>query len=271
MRFRMFAPVALCVGLWAQTTGPSFEVASVRPATPLGPIGMSQDRKGGPGTSDPGTYTCRNCVILWVLTEAYELKTYDYAAPEWMMDARFDFAAKVPEGTTKAAFHVMLQNLLAERFGLKVHRETRQMKVCELTVARGGPKLHEPAAAAPADTTSPGQRLAQDADGFPLLRAGMTMAIVPGHARMGSPNQPVSWLADMLSAQLHCPVADATRLSGKYGFQLSWSWDEHDPSHPYLPALVEAVQSQLGLKVQKKKGQVDVLVVDHIEKTPAEN
>src|SRR5580704_15741563 len=104
-------PLALvCLAAQAQTSQPTFEVASVKPATPLGPLGMRADRTGGPGTGDPGTYTCQNCPVEWVVSEAYDIRSYKYAGPDWLGNVRFDFAAKVPAGTTKEAFRAMLQN-----------------------------------------------------------------------------------------------------------------------------------------------------------------
>src|SRR5436190_9966614 len=123
-------PIALvCVVMRAQPSPLTFEVASIKPATPAGPLGMRADRKGGPGTTDPGMYTCGNCPISWVLSEAYDLMPFEYAGPDWLQNVRFDFAAKVPPGTTKEAFRTMLQQLLAERFKLAVHREQKDMTV----------------------------------------------------------------------------------------------------------------------------------------------
>src|SRR5689334_7455283 len=106
----------LWLTLAGQAAEPAFEAASIRPATPLGPMGQRTDRKGGPGTSDPGMYRCTNCPIAWVLDEAYDLQTFEYVGPPWVQDVRFDFAAKIPPGTSKPEFRGMLRNLLAERF-----------------------------------------------------------------------------------------------------------------------------------------------------------
>src|SRR5690242_18387703 len=126
--------------LIGQASLPKFEVASIRPAAPLGANGRQAHRSGGPGSPDPGTFTCRNCPIFWILSEAYELHTYDYVAPEWLHSDRFDFLAKVPLDATKDDLRKMLQDLPADRFKLAVHRETRQMPLYELTVGPDGPK-----------------------------------------------------------------------------------------------------------------------------------
>ncbi len=272
----------VCLAAQAQTPKLAFEVASIKPATALGPLGMRADRKGGPGTSDSGMYRCQNCPVYWVLSEAYDLQTFDYAGPEWLQNARFDFMAKVPAGTAKETFLMMLQNLLADRFKLAVHREKKEMSVYELTVAKNGPKFRESRPKdAPQDDDPPPGRLQRDADGFPVLTRGMTMAVVPGHARLHLDNEPVSSLVRMLSGQLQGPVIDATGLKAKYDFQVSWSFEENNASalagapaamvDLYHPALIGAVQSQLGLRLEQKKGSIEVLVVDHIEKMPTEN
>jgi uncharacterized protein (TIGR03435 family) len=121
------------------------------------------------------------------------------------------------------------------------------------------------------------EKVQRDRDGFPILAPGMTMAAIPGHARIGSDNQTMAWLAKMLTGQLQSPVIDATGLTAKYDFLLSWAFEDNSASDgaaaldAYRPALISAVQSQLGLKLEQKKGQVGVLVVNHIEKAPTEN
>jgi uncharacterized protein (TIGR03435 family) len=252
--------------------GQTFEAASIKPATPLGPHGMRVEQKGGPGTTDPGLYTCTNCPLSWVLADGYKFHDYDFSGPGWLEGTRFDFTAKVPAGATKEDFQAMIRNLFAERFKLAVHREQRDMQVYELTVARSGPKFKESTPKDPPKDDGPSGPLKRDPDGFPILPPGMSMAVIPGHARMQSEDQTMGWLAERLSGELRTPVTDATDLKGKYDFVVSWSWDE-GPSEVADRAanLVSAFQSQLGLKLERKRGQVEVLVVDHIEKVPTAN
>src|SRR5260370_39745020 len=93
-----------------QTPKPTFEVASIKPATAQGPLGMRANRKGGPGTTDPGMYSCGNCPLSWVVSEAYDLQPFEYAGPYWLHISRFDLAAKLPPGTTAEAFRSRLPN-----------------------------------------------------------------------------------------------------------------------------------------------------------------
>jgi uncharacterized protein (TIGR03435 family) len=207
LRLQSAKPVAialLCLATQGQTGKPTFEVASVKPATALGPMGMRADRRGGPGTPDPGAYTCQNCPVFWVLSEAFDnLQDYQYVGPDWLNNVRFDFAAKIPAGTTKADFHAMLQGLLADRFKLAVHREKKEMAVYELSVAKSGPKFQEsaPPKDAPEENDGGDGTSRRDKDGFPILKGGTTMAVVPGHARIRSDNQTMEWFVKMLSGQ----------------------------------------------------------------------
>jgi uncharacterized protein (TIGR03435 family) len=265
----------LCPALSGQNSKPIFEVASVKPATPLGPRGMQSDAGGGPGTNDPVRYYCHNCPIFWVLSPAYDLELYEYSGPDWVHSLRYDFDAKIPTGTTHEVFQSMLQSLLADRFKLVVHREKREMSAYELTVARNGPQFHE--GVSQNDPKPDPGPLKKEMDGFPILPPGLSMALGPGHGRIRSDNQPLAWFARLLSQQLQGPVVDNTGLPARYDFMVSWAFK--DPGVPatsdgvdeFQPALIQAVQSQLGLKLAKKKMPVEVLVVDHLEKTPTEN
>jgi uncharacterized protein (TIGR03435 family) len=283
MRAGLFAVAMICGSALAQTAKPEFEAASVKAATPLGPAGMRSDRKGGPGTSDPGLYTCRNCPLSWVVYEAYDLKAWEFQGPDWLSERRFDFEAKLPADATKPVFREMLQRLLEDRFRLAVHREKKEMQVYELTVAKNGPKFRQPAPEGNTGAADGPGPIRRDAEGFPILGPNMTMAIVPGHARLRADHRSMSWFADQLSNQLGGPVTDATGLKENYDFIVSWAFGEDTAAvvpgeapgaprpEPFRPALVQAVQSQLGLRLDRKKAPVEVLVVDHIEKAPSAN
>jgi uncharacterized protein (TIGR03435 family) len=207
-------------------------------------------------------YRCTNCPLTWVIHEAYDLQPFEYAGPDWAADARFDFTAKIPAGTGKDDFHAMLQGLLAERFKMTVHREKKEMGVYELTVAKNGPKF-----VAPKDDEL------GSLDGFPAMPKGTTMSAIPGHARIRSEQRTMEWFARMLAGQLQGPVVDATALTGKYDFMVSWAFGPKDSEtgEDYRSALLHAVQAQLGLRLEEKKGKAEVVVVDRLEKTPTEN
>jgi uncharacterized protein (TIGR03435 family) len=163
--------------------------------------------------------------------------------------------------------------LLTTLFGLAVHHEKKEMDLFELVVAKGGSKLKE--AVPPADQEPPAPfsgSLKKDADGFPILPAGVSMAIVGnGYASYRSQGETLERLASMIAGQLQAPVTDATGLSGKYDFTLKWMAGNRPADDDPGLSLEGSLPQQLGLMLRKTRGPVDVLVVDHVEKTPTEN
>jgi uncharacterized protein (TIGR03435 family) len=270
---------AICAGSAQEAdTSLKFEVASVKVSVPptVDPHILAMRTPPDP----PGRFTQRDLPLSTLIIRAYRLRSYEYAGPSWLTSARFDIVAKVPEGATQAQQMVMLQNLLAERFGLKVHREKREMPVYELAIAKGGPKFKEAVPVAPPAAGS------YDADGVPVLPPGggavwglrgkdgtSTWAVMHEEITMQR-------LATILSSSIGGrPVTDATGLTGKFDLAMHWlmytdppdSTAPDDPSIGGGPAVFAALQSQLGLKLESKKGLVEVLVVDHCERTPTEN
>lgn len=180
----------------------------------------------------------------------------------------------------------MLRNLLVERFGLVVHRETQNRPLYELVVAKGGPKLREykvPASAPSKD----GQRSVRGKDGLPELTPGAVgVLVLPAgpNTRLSAGGVSLAELLRMLEIQIGRPVIDKTGLTGKYDFDVTWAMKRWtSPSYPaeptadtfdateFGPTLLTAFQSQLGLKFEPKDGPVEVLVVDHVSKAPTEN
>ena len=228
---------------------------------------------------------------------AYDIKRFQILGPDWIRNERYNVNAIVPPHATKEDFRGMLRNLLTDRFAFKAHWETREMPVYELAIAKGGPKLEvaKPGAptdaeqAAPKNPPKPGK----SPDGFPSLPEGtapimMMMSTKNGPAiAMRAHDETAEGIASTLSHQVNVPVRDTTGLKGRYDFTLYWVVR---PARPLIPAasadpnsslpsetdspgpsLLEAIQQQLGLKLELKKGPVPVLVVDHVEKTPTAN
>jgi uncharacterized protein (TIGR03435 family) len=262
----------------AQTASPQFEVASIKPAPPPGTGRMRIGSRGGPGTEDPSLFTCENCGLNGLIFQAFGIKDYQLSAADWMQSARFNVSAKIPEGTTKDQFHMMMRNLLIDRFKLKFHYEKKQMQAYDLVVAKNGPKLKESEGSPDPDESlkrEPGGPKI-DAEGFPILphgRVPMAIMLGSGHVATRHVEETMERLAATLSAQVHHPVSDVTGLSGKYDFTLNYIADSAAPSttDDTGPNIFTALQEQLGLKLESKKNIVDVLVIDHIEKTPTEN
>jgi uncharacterized protein (TIGR03435 family) len=279
MRLTALLPF-LAVCCCAQQAGsPTFEVASIKPGPPPDVRGMMVRTTGGPGTKDPERYNAENVSLQNLVMNAYDVKPYQITAPEWINNARFNVTAKVAAGATKEQFRQMLQNLLAERFGMKVHWETKEMPIYELVVAKGGPKLKDGEPEKPADPDQPRPAPPQfttGKDGFPVLPPGdqaMTIMIASGKAARRARRETMEQTASQLSFQLGRHVVDATGLKGKYDFTLYWQSEDprNSTDGESGPTLMQAIQEQLGLKLEAKKGPVKILVVDSCTKTPAEN
>ncbi len=240
-----------------------------------------------------------------MVVSAYELKPYQYSFSAGMCSIFLEVVAKVPAGATKAQFQLMQQNLLAERFKLAVHFEKREVQGYELTVGKDGPKLKESQTAPESVPDTPQRlpidfsKLQRDSNGIPIMlpRPG-ELTIVgtrggPNGAGMRIQGSAVTLeqLAVRLSNLLNKPITDATGLKGKYDLTLTCADPEAygpppSPPPPFgaamgseaapavaaaAPTIFLALQQQLGLKLEPKKGSIDFLIVDHAEKTPSEN
>jgi uncharacterized protein (TIGR03435 family) len=288
-----------------------FEVASVRPSEPLQRDGITViGLRGGPETTDPGRMSGK-IDLRNALLRAFGVEYDRLSGPDWMQMERYDFTAVVPPGTTKEQFNVMLQNLLIDRFKITMHYVKKDFEVYEMTVAKGGLKMKPSTAVPnPVPAVAPAQAdsravqaqaetmLAQlranvgkanvvDADGFPALQEGNTPALrgvtVNGRQMINARGQSMSGIVRTMQSGLGsgARVVDKTGLTGLYDFKLQYARsvsvapaaggtagaEAEEPA----PDLASAAQSQLGLKLDKGKAQFEVLVIDHIEKTPIDN
>lgn len=263
------------------TADPSFEVASVRPYSDRekGEIGTS----GGPGTRDPGHFVGRGTSLHIYLCYAFPVSdcNQQISGPSWI-ENKYDVIANVPAGTTKDQFRSMLQNLLVERFQLKLHHETRTVPVYELVVAKGGPKLKVSVKTGDGEVAPVGTpgKVEHDAEGFPVLaagRKGFLNTLGPGpHSHSTSQQQTMQDLARFLSRQYAAgrQVIDKTELSGEYDFRLSFDLSaQGSAGNDDAPGLIleDALEQQLGLKLVNGKAPFDFVIIDRGEKAPIEN
>lgn len=291
MRISFFLLLASGIG-HAQTAKLEFDAATVRPAAPpTGAAALIFQVRGGPGSDDPGRITYTNIPMRQLLLIAYGLtQPNQLSGPSSLENDKYDIAAKIPPETTKEQFNAMLQNLLAERFNLKVHRETRNLPGYELTIAKGGLKMKETAEGAGTETPVDGRWMsgnptAKDKDGLMQVAPGrsamMTFPLPNGITRLSARNQPVASFALFSQNFVHRPIVDKTGLGAKYDFNLDFVREGtpagtpdgagiNSPSDP-APDFLTAVQQQLGLKLEPTSTSVDVLVVDHVDKAPTEN
>ncbi len=270
--------LALVPAVFAQPDAQlAFEVASVKLSPPANGGGRTVGCSGGPDSPDPDRWSCQNLNLKNLLGMAEGLNFFQIQGPDWLFEPYFNINAILPKGTTRKQFQAMIESLLKDRFHLASHRESREMPVLALVVAKGGPKIKEGVETPlPEDAKNdPPYRPTPDKDGFPALRPGRPgMAMMRGGNRMYYPALTMDGLAGMLGLQMGKQTTNATGLIGKYEISLYWVSD-NSPAHPDAdgprPTLEEAIQSQLGLRFETRKGAIEFLIVDHIDKLPTDN
>lgn len=224
---------------------PQFEVASVK-----------RDGTGGRGSMDfsrgGDRFTATNMPLGAIILVAYNITARQLEGPMDAFSERYDIAAKADHPLNANTMLRMLQSLLADRFKLAIHRETREVPVYALTVGKGGPKL-KPSEAAAGPRTPAG--------------AGGT-EVASGHISFqGESMADFAWALSRMAAIGDRVVVDQTGLKGAYEFELRF---ERESPESLGPSIFEAVQEQLGLKLVSTRAPVEFLVVDHVEK-PGEN
>jgi len=255
----------LWVGLALAGTPLTFEVASVKEAAACCAPGQWPSNRPG-----ADRLTFRNVTLWYCITYAYGVKSYQLSGPDWLKTPRFDIVAKGSEGTRHEQLPEMMQTLLAERFKLQVHHESREIGGLALLAGKDGPKL------SPAATELP--------DG---AKIGMSMS-ADGTMRMDVRNGSMATLATNLTGLLGRPVIDRTGLTGRYDFVIEFSRNDsagtrgsggynEPPSMPPAPSGAEPGLSvfstirKLGLRLEAEKFPTDVVVVDQAERTPTGN
>ncbi|HYL39521.1 MAG TPA: TIGR03435 family protein [Bryobacteraceae bacterium] len=239
-----------------------FEVATIKPNA------EKDNRFMMPGGPQGGTYKATGVTLKMLIMYAYGVRAAFQVAggPSWIGTERWDIQAKVAGETpvTRDQFLQMLRDLLEDRFQLKARRESKEMPVYELVVAKNGPKLTPHTGGAP----KPEDRI--------RIRYGSLQF------RQGTP----AGLAFQLSVQLGRTVIDKTGLTGEYDFNLEWAPEPGqgglegiglppDPNLPLAPAdpnrasIFIAIQEQLGLHLESQKGPVEMVVIDSVEKPSA--
>jgi uncharacterized protein (TIGR03435 family) len=273
-----------CAALAQSADAPlAFEVASIKPSVPPHTSGWGTCN-GGPGSKDPGQIVCNGAALKTLVTRAFGVQAFLISGPSWLDSERYSITAKVPAGTTVEQARAMWQNLLATRFRMQAHKETRDVPIYELSVGKSAPKIKDAAPelpaeeGAPAAAPGPSGQLQRGPDGFPIAptpRGHFGAQIFfdnNGRTKLLVRNETMEHFAMMLVPLVQRTVVDKTALKGAYDFILIFAKDgptvdaEND-----LPSLSAAVQEQLGLRLEAKKGPADVVVVDRIERTPTEN
>jgi uncharacterized protein (TIGR03435 family) len=228
---------------------PAFDAASIRPSTHArNDINETNDGIEFFRVS-PGLLTIQGASLRVCIEWAYEIPPFQIQGPDWLKDVGFDIVAKSAGPADEDHMRLMLRTLLAERFGLKTHSEQKEMQVYELTLAKGGPKFHE-------STT----------EGPPLFSGN--------NGRLVAERVTMSDLAEKISEPLGRPVIDATGLKGRYDIHIdatAYMTSPGSQSMDVTALLFNALQQQLGVKLESRKDSPQILVVDSVEKTPTEN
>jgi uncharacterized protein (TIGR03435 family) len=280
----VLCPILAGIPALSQTGNSSitFEAATIKPF-PEGANIQFSGCMGGPGSDDPGRFDCQYVSLNMLLSKAYQVKTMEVFGPSWLDTAHFNVEAKLPRGATRDQVPAMFRNLVAERFKVELHHETRPLPGYSLTVAKSGLKIKEsaPPSENPADDgPPPGGKLPIDDEGFPILRpsviaAGPNILYRGGRARLQAGNTTIARLAESLSQQMNQVVVDETGLTGKYDMKMTWVPDSAEISGRPRGAAVDsdlgvdlmtALERQLGLKLVSKKVPRDTIVVDRAEK-----
>jgi|SRR5579862_1342180 uncharacterized protein (TIGR03435 family) len=258
------ATAALLVGqklagqAFAPTGSLTFEVAAIRPSKP--------DAQGG-GVRPAGDrrYVGTNVTLRGYLYVAYQVKADQIAGgPAWVDTDLYDLNAEAEKPSSIEQLHIMLQNILSERFKLRFHHEVKEMSAYVLTVDKDGPKNLKPH---PSPT------------GGDVILDQVTEQLL--HDKWTAHCASINFFTWRLSGMFDRPIINQTNLDGCFDFELSFTRElprgmqegqlfNGAPIDTYGPTIYQALQKQLGLKLESKKAPVDILVIDHAEK-PDEN
>ena len=261
--------VSTISGLWAQ--GPSFEVASVKP---------NKSGSSSAATSAPpaGTVHIQNTPARLLIINAYGLKPFQLVGgPDWIESERFDIVARPPDKTPPTQLPLMVRALLADRFKLKAHMETREQPIYELVLARDDRRLGPGLTKADTDCAAvdaaraaaqPQPAPPSAATGRPPCRMRMSITDTAGSLDVGG--RPLTAMLNTFGNVVNRSVVDRTGLAGPFDIELRWAETTLAvvPGAPAVdaPSFFAALQEQLGLRLRPARGLVEVLVIDSIER-----
>jgi uncharacterized protein (TIGR03435 family) len=232
-----------CLAVSAQT----FAAASIRPSA-----AEVQFEHDGKTVTTPGTVTMRDVTVATCIKWAYGVQDSQISGPAWLQSDHFDITAKADEPAADEKLKLMMRSLLAERFALSFHRQNKELRSYVMTVAKGGAKLHE---------SAPDVKPFRENSAIGTVAKATTM----------------KEFADFMAGPLQAPVVDMTGLTARYDFELNFT--------RYIPTgetvmkvdydntngiIISALKGELGLDLQSRKEEVEVLVIDRVER-PSDN
>jgi uncharacterized protein (TIGR03435 family) len=282
-------------------------VASIKKAEPLSVNSVMSGQMNLGMTIDNAMVNVKSMSLAELMRVAYKVRAYQITGPEWLSAERFTITAKMPAGAKRDQVPEMIQGLLADRFKLAFHRTTTEQSVYALTVMKSGLKLQEsasddpasggpssgpaaPLAATPTDGGAQDRVKVSSDTGGTITTASMngTVKMLPREngMRIELSKMNAIGMVDILGRFLERPVIDMTDLKGRYDLSLDVGMEDmlalaraagmaipiQAPANaaPGSSAVFTAVQ-QYGLKLEPRKAPIEMLVIDHVEKTPTEN
>ena len=237
----------------------SFEVASVKPNKSAETGGFIQRMRGG-------SFSAGNQTLLQLIRFAYGIQGFQLVgAPAWMATERFDISARTSTDAPSEAAGPMLRSLLEDRFRLSVHRETRELPIYALVVARAdgqpGPRLRRPVS----DFCAKQAEAAGKPGYTPPPQGSPVCGIRGNQTQLTAGSFSLRSFAGFLAGEVTRAVVDRTGLTGVWDFDLKWSPPDFPNPDPDRPSIFTALQEQLGLRLDPTTGPVEVLVIDRLE------
>lgn len=257
-RFWRFAVLSTLAAIATGQTGggPQFDAVLIKPSAP--------DARGGGFNLSPGHLNAKNQTLRDLVEFAWDVKDYQVSGePSWAESAHYEVLATFPASTSKADRARMMQAMLADRFGLVVRQDSKEVSGYAIVTGKSGPKLHSPGNEEP---------------GMMMGRSRAT-----GQRTLTATGQTMANLASILSDIMGRPVEDRTGVAGKFDFSMAWTPDAVDggtgatggkalpppDNNEPGPTIFTALQETLGLKLESAKVTVPVVVIEKTEKPSA--
>jgi uncharacterized protein (TIGR03435 family) len=240
----------------------AFEVASVKPNKSSDPRVMELD------ILPSGTFTARNVSLIQLILLAYDVREIQLSGgSSWINSDRFDIVAKADGGLKPGAVPPQLRRLVVERFNLKVHKETRDVPIYALVLARSDGKLGPSLRRSVTDYCAEATARARTGQPAPPPQSGQRIrcGMRGGQGSLTAGSIPIAPLAGRLVSLVNRFVVNRTGLDGVFDFDLSWTPDQAAPIDSSGPSIFTALQEQLGLKLESTRGPVEFLVIDSVE------
>jgi uncharacterized protein (TIGR03435 family) len=276
LAFLLAIAILIVMPGFAQTPGgrrPAFEVVSIKPYADPGPGPALHGFRNVPGSP---RMSMTGVTFKMLITYAYAVRDFQIiGGPAWIDSDQYDIQAKAEDGSIPATtgmrdlnvpdpMALRIQSMLDDRFQLRSHRETRELPVYELALAKGGSKLQSSADQGPPEPPQPGVP--------PTPRGSLFIQRSASGWTLQAKSVPLSSLMSALSEQIGRPIVDRSALkAGLFDIKLQWSPDPPadrpvDLVDPTGPSIFTAIQEQLGLRLVSSKGPVDVWVIDAVQK-----